>query len=140
MESLNGKFIELLWKIQDELSSALLYTHTRINDNTKKTLETASFLYALIELLNEKGLISIDELDERKKLVSERLVKKFTESGIGLMYQDPECGKYNVEHEDNVDCNSRLHICKVICCKIPYALFRQDLEEGLSDGNFVVPI
>ncbi len=35
------------------------YTHTRINDNSKKVLGSASFLYALIELMNEKGFISI---------------------------------------------------------------------------------
>lgn len=50
-----------------EVAEGLLYTHTRINDSTKKTLEAASFLYALIELLNEKGLVLIEELDERKK-------------------------------------------------------------------------
>mgnify|MGYP001559982809 FL=1 len=72
-ESLSGKFTEELPKIYNNLSSGLLYTHTRINDNTKKTLEAASFLYALIELLNEKGLLSIEELDERKKQVAERL-------------------------------------------------------------------
>ncbi|MEK6682137.1 MAG: hypothetical protein AABY79_09270 [Nitrospirota bacterium] len=48
------------------------YTHTCINDNTKKTLEAASFLYSLIKLLNEKGLISIEEMDERKRQVAER--------------------------------------------------------------------
>jgi hypothetical protein len=82
-ESSNGKFTEILSKIHNELSSGLLYTHTRINANTSKTLEASSFLYALIELLNEKGLISIEELDERKKQVAERLVRKFTEGGTG---------------------------------------------------------
>ena len=77
-------------KIQADLISGLLYTHTRINANTSKNLESTSFLYALIELLNEKGLITIEELDERKKTIAQRLVAKFTESGLGLMYQDPE--------------------------------------------------
>jgi hypothetical protein len=45
--------------------------------DTKKTLEATSFLYAMIELLNEKGLISIEEMDERKKQVAGHLVKKF---------------------------------------------------------------
>lgn len=54
---LNGNFSEILLKIQNDLSSGLLYIHTRINDNIKKTLESTSFLYALIELLNEKGLL-----------------------------------------------------------------------------------
>jgi len=65
---LNENFTEIL-KINKNLSSGILYTHTRINDNTKKSLESTSFLYALIELLNEKGMLSIEELDERKKEV-----------------------------------------------------------------------
>jgi hypothetical protein len=67
---LNDNLSEILSKIHNDLSSGLLYTHTRINDNTKKTLESSSFLYALIELLNEKGLLSIEELDERKRQVA----------------------------------------------------------------------
>ncbi len=59
MESVNKRFSGLISTIEDDLSSGLLYTRTRINDNTKKILESASFLYALIELLSEKGFISI---------------------------------------------------------------------------------
>lgn len=139
MESSHCNFDEIIMKIQNELASGLLYAHTRINDNTRKTIETASFLYALIELLNEKGLLSIEELDERKKQVAERLVRKFTESGIGLMYQDPEYDKYTFEHEARVDCHSRLHICKAICCKFPFALSRQDVEEGIIRWEFGRP-
>lgn len=122
-----------------EVAEGLLYTHTRINDSTKKTLEAASFLYALIELLSEKGLISIEELDERKKQVSGRLVKKFVESGIGLLYQDSEEDKYTFEHEACVDCRDRLHICKAVCCKFPFALSRQDVEEGIIHWEFGRP-
>lgn len=68
-----------------------------------KSLETASFLYALIELMNEKGLLSIEELNELKKQVAKRLERKFVESGTGLLYQDSECDKYTFEHEAQVD-------------------------------------
>ncbi len=134
-----GNFTKILSEIHHELSAGFLYTHTRINNNTSKSLEVASFLYALIELLDEKGLISIEELDERKKQVAERLVKKFAESGIGLMYQDPEYDKYTFEHETQVDCQSRLPLCKAICCKFPYALSRQDVEEGVIRWEFGRP-
>jgi Fe-S-cluster containining protein len=133
------EFTEMLLTLHNELSGGLLYTHTRINDNTRKTLESTSFLYALIELLNDKGLISIEELDERKKQVAERLVQKFVESGTGLMYQEPEYDKYTFEHEAKIDCQSRLPICKAICCKFPYALSRQDVDEGLIRWEFGRP-
>jgi len=138
-ESLNGEFNAIVSKILNELSSGLLYTHTRVNANTRKTMESASFLYALIELLEEKGIISIKELDDRKIKVAERLVKKFVESGIGLMYQDPEYDKYNFEHEANIDCKSRLSICKAMCCRFPFALSRQDVEEGIVRWDFGKP-
>ncbi len=51
--------------LRQEVAEGLLYTHGRLNSNTSKTLEAASFLYALVELLNEKGVLTIEELDER---------------------------------------------------------------------------
>lgn len=123
----------------DEVAKGLKYTHLRINSNTSKTLESTSFLYALIEILHEKGLLTIEEIDERKKQVAERLVQKFKNSGIGLMYQDPEFDKYTFKHESEVNCLERIHICKAICCKFPFALSRQDVEEGIVRWDFSRP-
>jgi Fe-S-cluster containining protein len=139
MDSSSGNLNETISKIHKEISSGLVYTHNRINANTAKNMETASFLYALIELLNEKGLLTIEELDERKKQVAERLVKRFVESGIGLMYQDPEYDKYTFDKEADVDCESRLDTCKAICCKLPFALSKQDVEEGIIRWEFGRP-
>ena len=130
---------DFLTDLEKELARGLLYTHTRINTNTTKTLEAASFLYALIEILNEKGLFSIEELDERKKQIAQRLVNKFVKSGIGLMYQDPEYDKYTFKDESRVDCLSRLDICKGVCCKLPFALSKQDVEEGIIRWEFGRP-
>jgi Fe-S-cluster containining protein len=139
MDSSNENLTEIFSKIQRDISSGLLYTHNRINANTAKNMESASFLYALIELLDEKGLLTIEELDERKKQVAERLVKKFVESGLGLMYQDPEYDKYTFDQEADVDCESRLDTCKAVCCKLPFALSRQDVEEGIIRWEFGRP-
>ena len=72
---LNGNLKDFLSKLQNALSSGLLYTYARINDTSKKTFESASFLYALIELLNEKGLISSRSWLKGKK-VAKRLERK----------------------------------------------------------------
>ena len=76
---------ESLEELRQEVVRGFLYSHTRANDNTGKTLEAASFSYALIELLQEKGVITIEELDERKKQVGKRLVQKFAEEGMGMV-------------------------------------------------------
>jgi hypothetical protein len=126
-------------KIYKDVSFGLQYTHSRINDNTSKTLESTSFLYSLIELLVEKKLLTIEELDERKRQVAERLVKRFVDSGLGLMYQDPEYDKYTFDKEADVDCESKLDTCKAICCKLPFALSKQDVEEGIIRWEFGRP-
>jgi Fe-S-cluster containining protein len=131
--------IEDLTQLYNRLAQGLIYSHTRINDNTKRSLEASSFSYALIEILAEKGVITIDELDQRKKDVAERLIKRFTESGLGLLYQNPEFDKYSFGQEADVDCHRCLNICKAICCKFPFALSRQDVEEGIIRWEFKRP-
>jgi hypothetical protein len=74
----------------------------------KKTLESTSFLYAFIELLIE----------------------------LGLMYQDPEYDEYTFAQESDVDCESRLDTCKALCCKLPFALSKLDMKEGIIRYGF----
>src|SRR5262245_37837588 len=76
--------------LRQELVGGLLYCHDRANTNTGKVLEVTSFAYALIELLAEKGLLTIAELDARKKIVGKRLVEKLKENGMGVMLQQEQ--------------------------------------------------
>lgn len=72
--------------VRQEIAEGLLYTHSRLNATTKKTLEVASFLYTLVELLSEKVLIGIEELDERKRIVGERLIEQLLKTGNGIVF------------------------------------------------------
>ena len=117
--------------LRQEVAEGLFYTHTRLSQNTNKTLEASAFLYGLIELLNERGFISIQELDERKKVVAERLVAQLKEKGLGVMLQDPEEDKYNFKGETKIDCENRVHLCHATCCRLRFALSKQDVYEGI---------
>ena len=128
----NGDIGALLEELREEVTGGFLYSNTRANNNTGKALQVASFCYALIELLQEKGIITVEELDARKKAVADRLVKKFKDEGMGAVYQDPECDKYSFDKEVEIDCASRVHLCKAACCRIfGFALSRQDIKEGV---------
>jgi hypothetical protein len=126
-------------KLRQEVADGLLYTHARLSDNTKKTLEAASFLYGLIELLSEKGLISIEEVDECKHAVAQRLAEKNSEQGIGVLLQEPEYDKYTFEGEAKIDCENRIHLCKAACCRLPFALSKQDIREGIIHWDLDQP-
>src|SRR4051794_3552389 len=107
-----------------EVAEGLLYVHARLTGTSRASLEAASFLYALIELLNEKGLLSIADLDQRKEVVAQRLVQKHAEQRVGVLMQDPELDKYTFEAEAKIDCENRVQFCKAACCRLPFALSR----------------
>jgi len=125
--------------LRQSIADGLLYTHTRLNANQRKTLEAASFLYALVELLNEKGLITIEELDDRKEMVAQRLTEQLRREGTGTLVQDPEYDKYNFPHGAQIDCAQRLHLCKGSCCRLPFALSKQDVREGIVHWDWGQP-
>jgi Fe-S-cluster containining protein len=128
----------ILDTLREEIAGGLRYAHTRANANTRKLLEIASFAYAAIDLLAEKGLLQIEELDERKKTIGGRLVEKFIDQGMGITHQEKEQDKYTFEAVQ-IDCESRLHLCKAACCKLGFALSKQDVEEGIVKWNFARP-
>jgi Fe-S-cluster containining protein len=119
---------EAMEGVRGEVVEGLRYVHYQLGANTGKVLEVSSFLYALTELLIEKGIITEEELNERKIAVAERLVKKFRELGMGAVFQEKEQDKYGFD-EVQIDCESRRQLCKAACCKMSFALARQDIEE-----------
>lgn len=114
-----------------EIAGGLLYCHSRLNSNTTKLLESASFLYALIEVLEEKGLVKIDELEEKKRDVATRLLESYLDRGMGVAMQEDERDKYVFSETVDIDCASRVHLCKAACCRMSFALSQQDVEEGV---------
>jgi Fe-S-cluster containining protein len=86
----------------------------------------------MIELLEEKGLLTFKELDDRQKVVNKRLVKKFADQGMGVIaLQEFKQDKYTYNEQVQIDCASRVRICRAACCRLDLALSRQDLEEGI---------
>lgn len=125
--------------LYEQVSGGLLYSHHRANANTSKTLEVTAFAYALIELLIEKGLLTEEELNERKRKVGQRLVKKFNHNGMGVEIQDLQMDKYEFEGAPKIDCENRIHLCKAACCRLRFPLSPQDIEEGIVKWDLPHP-
>jgi hypothetical protein len=138
-EPLNSGLPGALEQLRRELAGGLTYTHGQANANTSRTLEAAAFLYALIELLSEKGILSIEELDARRAQISDRVEKRFVSQGMGVALQEPELDKYALQADVDVDCENRVHLCKAACCRMLFPLSRQDISEGIIKWNFEVP-
>jgi hypothetical protein len=122
-----------------KILDGFLYTHARMGESTRQILESSAFLYALVEMLEERGLISVDDLDQRKNIVANRLIEKNREKGLGVVIQDPELDKYAFDDVATINCTDRIEYCHAACCKLPFALSRQDIREGVVSWDLGQP-
>jgi hypothetical protein len=115
----------------EEIFQGFLYSLRQLDANTLKVYEASSHLYALIELLAAKGIIELEELEQPRKTLEQRLRSSFQEADIGVRIQESETDKYNQGGEVRVECEKRVDLCGAACCKVAFPLSLQDIEEGL---------
>lgn len=125
--------------LRSQVADGLAFVHERMNAGVARSLESTSFLYALVELLDERGVITIDELDERCEPVADRLVERLQARGEGVLIQEGLQDKYDFDGEVEIDCPSRIPLCKASCCRLPFALSKQDVREGIVRWEFGRP-
>jgi hypothetical protein len=125
------ELVRAVEQLRREIVGGLMYTHSRANANTSRALEASTFLYALIEILTDKGVLTIEELDARKDKLAARVETRFLSKGMGVVLQEPDQDKYAFQSEAHVDCENRVQLCKAACCRMIFPLSRQDIAEGI---------
>ncbi|MCL4297998.1 MAG: YkgJ family cysteine cluster protein [Anaerolineae bacterium] len=126
-------------ELRQQVAEGLLYTHSRLNANSRQARQTAAYVYALLELLDDKGLITPAELETRREVAEQQLIAQFKNEGQGVVFQDPEYDKYAFETGAEIDCASRVPLCRAACCRLPFALSRQDVREGVVHWDLGQP-
>jgi Fe-S-cluster containining protein len=114
-----------------DLLQGLLYAHTRANLNTIEAHQALAKAEALVEVLIEQGFIDRAKFDARLEEVAQRLRAEFVQKGMSVAIQEHETSKYERESSVEIDCESRVHLCKAACCRLSFALSKEDVEEGV---------
>lgn len=117
--------------IAAEVLRGLIYAHNRANTNTAAAHEANATLRALVELLVERGVIDGETFLARRDQASEQLRREYLERGMAVAMQEFGISKYEFQGGAEIDCENRLHLCKAACCRLPFALSKQDVQEGI---------
>jgi Fe-S-cluster containining protein len=117
--------------LASDIVRGLVYTHNRANANTAQLHQASATLQTLVELLADKGLIDRKQLDTRGVAAAAQLRREFFERGMGVAMQEFDVSKYDFDGGVEIDCESRLPLCHAACCKLPLALSREDVREGV---------
>ena len=114
-----------------EIVRGLVYTHNRANANTAELHKTSVTVAAVIDLLIDRGLIDAADLSARREQLAEELKRDYVSRGMAVAMQEFEVSKYEFKGGAEIDCESRLHLCKAACCRLPFALSKHDVQEGV---------
>lgn len=117
-------------QLSGDFLQGLLYTHQRANLNTIEAHRALASVEALIEVLVERRVLDRAEFEKNREVAEERLRQEFVEKGMAVAIQEHATGKYEVEGSAQIDCASRVHLCGAACCRLSFALSKEDVEEG----------
>ncbi len=92
-----------------------------------------AMLRMLIDILVAKGT-----LGERHRRLLDRVWQNAGHTGVEVRLETSHDDKYAVVGAD-IDCASRLTLCKARCCTLSVPLSIQDLEEGLLSWEWKKP-
>lgn len=123
----------------EDLLRGLIYSHNRANANTSEVHSAGASIQAAIELLIERGLIDGDEWEARRKSAADRLRKEYLDRGMAVATQEFGVSKYEFKGGAEIDCENRLQLCHAACCRLPFALSKSDVQEGIVKWDLGQP-
>jgi len=124
-----------LGAFQRDVKHGLRFAHIMMSINQHEGREGAVFAHALAELLVNKGLLGKEELETMLTLVRQEYGKLPTPKVMLGKSED----KYACSHAVEIDCASRVHLCKAKCCTFDFYLTEQDLDEGIVRWDYGRP-
>ncbi len=104
--------------------------------NQRDIQESRVLLHALTELLVSKGILQLQEIEDRKPEIERHLGEQGRRPDVHLATAED---KYKPQAGTPVDCENRIHLCRASCCKLWFALSVQDLEERIVRWNYAEP-
>lgn len=113
-----------------ELRRALLYVHDQLGLGASKHQDLSAHVYALTEALIGAGVVKLADLEKRRADAREQMMESARAQWEGAEVLAETTDKYTVSGPA-IDCASRTHLCKAACCRLDFALSRQDLAEGV---------
>lgn len=122
------KRVNQIAELSSQLERGTLFAHTALGENAMRVAQLQAVVHGLADLLIAKGAIDSDELALAMQRVDEELRQRGEQLGPGTLIRVE-----TIEEQPQaatVDCESRLPICKAVCCRLNFALSVAEIEDG----------
>lgn len=123
--------------LREDLNAGLRFLHFMSMQTKLDLMDLVSTLFALLEELVESGQLNVESFDKRRLQFQEKEEARLKERPH-VQVTDP-IDKYTLDDLPQIDCESRLHLCKARCCKLTFPLSFQDLDERVVQWDYGKP-
>jgi Fe-S-cluster containining protein len=126
-------------ELERQLRHASFFTQASLEQHGQLASKLDVYVTSLVELLLDRGVIEADDLakvvDANRSAQAEQARAKYeTNDGklpawptIMVRHDDPD---EPIAPEIEVDCEARMHVCKAVCCSLPFPLSAAEIEAG----------
>jgi len=114
-------------ELHRQLERGALFTHSALTNLSARINESDSFLYAIIDLMVQKGVMATEEIETFVQEVRRESIEKQETAHPNLSMRS------DIEGDNDytpVNCEERWPVCKAICCKLDFALNAEEIEAG----------
>ncbi len=123
--------------ITTDLKDSLRFVHTMAMQTRFMGLDVRVKAQALVEELVAGGHLDLLSFEERRGQISERERPRFEKQSHVQLAEAVD--KYTLQDLPEIDCISRLPLCKARCCALNFSLSVQDLNEGVVEWSYAAP-
>lgn len=114
-------------ELERQVEDGALFTHSALSVHAERINRVEAFVYGLADALLEGHEVTEDELRKQSSDAAQELrARGEALSGGVALRVDADVAPPDAE----VDCASRLHICKAVCCRLSFALSAEEVEAG----------
>jgi hypothetical protein len=107
-------------ELERQVEQGSLFAHAELTRQSHRTNETDALLNGLVALLVQHKIVDGDELMKVVDQAREPVKQK-----VDIALRVNEEGE-----EPQIDCASRIHVCKAVCCRLHWALSVEEIEDG----------
>jgi hypothetical protein len=107
--------------LERQVEQGNLFTHSELTKQSHRANEADALLNGLVALLVQQKVVDGDELMAIVESAREHVHQKVD---VALRVDEPG-------EEPQIDCASRLPVCKAVCCRLHWALNVEEIEAGV---------
>jgi hypothetical protein len=115
-----------LHELERQVERGNLFAHGVLTEHAARVNESDALLNGLAALLVQRGVVGADELMAAVESARTQIKAAGRDADVGVAVRVDTDGP-----EPVIDCESRIPVCKAVCCRLRFALTVEEIESGL---------